>query len=559
MKFSWRSGSGPPGIGARIFISLFFLAFLAMGSFFVWMVGRGIVDMARAWTWREVECRIVESRVEQRISDPHPFVFQVRYRYDFGGRQYEGTTYRPSFAGSREHRTAQRLADRYPADSRAVCYVDPKNPQRSCLSRPRPWGAFLIFLPLIFVAVGAGGIYATWRGRKTGSGQPGPRAISKSAVSPQKAAGCLVLFFAVFFLAGAGTFLFFAIPAFRILAARSWRPTPCVVLSSEVRSHRGDDSTTYSVAVDYEYEVAGRTYRSGRYQFLGGSSGGYDSKSAIVAANPPGARCTCYVNPEDPWDSVLTRSFSKDYLVALVPLLFLAVGLGGILFTLRNMRRTRAAGETGFGAPGGFSFAQEESASPVILKTSGPVPKFLGMTVVAVFWNGIVAVFLSQVVKGWRGGQHPWGLTLFLVPFVLVGLLMIAGVFSTFLATFNPRVRVTASRRAIPLGGAATLEWKFTGAAWRIQRVEIVAEGREEATYRRGTDTHTDRERFATIPVYAGAGVTAGTATLTIPEETMHSFAAPNNRIVWTLKLRGEIPNWPDVSQDFDLDVRPKR
>jgi hypothetical protein len=35
----------------------------------------------------------------------------------------------------------------------------------------------------------------------------------------------------------------------------------------------------------------------------------------------------------------------------------------------------------------------------------------------------------------------------------------------------------------------------------------------------------------------------------------MHSFAAKNNKIVWTLHVRGEIPRWPDVDDEFPFTV----
>ena len=42
-----------------------------------------------------------------------------------------------------------------------------------------------------------------------------------------------------------------------------------------------------------------------------------------------------------------------------------------------------------------------------------------------------------------------------------------------------------------------------------------------------------------------------------IPEDTMHSFASPNNEVVWSLVVSGDIPRWPDVDETFDIEVRP--
>ena len=37
----------------------------------------------------------------------------------------------------------------------------------------------------------------------------------------------------------------------------------------------------------------------------------------------------------------------------------------------------------------------------------------------------------------------------------------------------------------------------------------------------------------------------------------MPTFDAPNNDIEWCLKLRGDIPFWPDVAEEFPITVYP--
>ena len=60
------------------------------------------------------------------------------------------------------------------------------------------------------------------------------------------------------------------------------------------------------------------------------------------------------------------------------------------------------------------------------------------------------------------------------------------------------------------------------------------------------------------------AGTTAiepSTASLLVqstpPADTMHSFAGENNKIVWSIKVEGEIPIWPDVNEEFEIKVLP--
>jgi hypothetical protein len=313
------------------------------------------------------------------------------------------------------------------------------------------------------------------------------------------------------------------------------------------------------VDILYEYEAGGRTRRSNRYEFLGGSSGGEAPKQAVVAANPPGTRRSCWVNPANPDDAVMHRGFSKSYWIILVPMLFAAVGGGGIIYAIRSRKGgPRRPGDAA-------SFARKTSSvetvsGPMQLKTPHPVAKIFGMLFVALFWNGIVSVFLWQMLKQWQSGGKPFFLTCFLVPFVLVGLGLIVGVFYTLLAAFNPRPSLTLSAGTVPLGGSATLSWTFTGRVSRMTGMKVFLEGVEEARYRRGTRTYTDRETFARIPVFESpAGVAqSGSAEVRVPADTMHSFSGGSNRIVWALKLSGEIPRWPDVTESVEIEITPR-
>jgi len=149
--------------------------------------------------------------------------------------------------------------------------------------------------------------------------------------------GCIVGFLSLFLLVGIGTSFLFVAPSFKVLKAKSWPAVPCTILSSELGTHSGDDSTTYSVDVSFSYTFQGQEYKSDRYQFLGGSSGGREVKERAVRRLPPLTRTVCYVNPDDPSEAVLNRDFSTEYfLAALVPLIFVFASLGAIVFTLRS-------------------------------------------------------------------------------------------------------------------------------------------------------------------------------------------------------------------------------
>jgi len=51
----------------------------------------------------------------------------------------------------------------------------------------------------------------------------------------------------------------------------------------------------------------------------------------------------------------------------------------------------------------------------------------------------------------------------------------------------------------------------------------------------------------------------SGNGTVTIPADSMHSFTSTHNKIIWTIRAEGEIPRWPDLSEEFALTVLPSR
>jgi hypothetical protein len=185
------------------------------------------------------------------------------------------------------------------------------------------------------------------------------------------------------------------------------------------------------------------------------------------------------VNPDDPSEAVINRGLTADMCWGLFPLPFLAVGVGGLLF---------ATGLVGKKNPTVAEFGDEQRAlsasrivesvdewdddfeldelpdGPVVLKPKhSPLAKFIGITLMALFWNGITSVFVYKAVESHLDGKPEWCLTFFITPFVLVGLLLIWGIFHSFLSLFIQRPTLTIDRARIPLGGTARLSWKFSG------------------------------------------------------------------------------------------------
>ena len=378
--------------------------------------------------------------------------------------------------------------------------------------------------------------------------------------------GCLVLFGLIFMAVGAagGYFLLWR-PLAQLLAAQSWTETECAVLSSQVATVSGSDGDTYKVDIRYTWTVGGRIYQSDRYDFAGGSSSGTRGKQAIVDRYPPGGRVRCWIDPTDPSSAVLSRGFSPMYLFGLLPVVFFLVGLAVLVWTFRSGRPgpglTGVDPDSPFGVP---LAALAAAGGPAELKpATSPMGMLLGLGFVALFWNGIVSVFVWQAVSMWRDGTPSTFLNLFLIPFVAIGLFLLFAVARQFLVLFNPRPHLTLTPGVLATGETAFLQWRLGSAGRGVSRVRITLEGREEARYRRGTSNYTDKDTFLTLPVVDSAQpveiAAGGSANFAIPATVMPTFRAEHNKILWTLKVSCELPRWPDTEEEYEIVVRPGR
>lgn len=535
----------PRGIPGRVFGSLFFAVFLGMGLMFVGLIGSQVYRDGVTYTWSKTECVILDSGVHDKNSGESPYQLQAKFRYEWQGQSYTSEKVALQSRTFSDYSKAQRAIDRFPADSKSFCYVNPKAPSEAILLRGNLALGLFIFLPLIFVAIGAGGMYAMWW-RPSAPPKPAPFVLKPKAV----AAGS-VAFFAVFALVGAVASYFVTIrPALKILDARDWNAVPCTVISSRVQSHSSDDGTTYSVDILYAYEVHGREFRANRYHFLGGSSSGYSGKAQIVARYPSGAKSICYVNPDDPTDAVLHRDFSKVMWVGLLPGLFLLIGIAGM------------CGKIGPRASSiNFVSTSATADGALVLKPSAsPLAKFLGGLIFSLFWNGIVSVFVVHVVQMWRTGRggEKWFLTLFLIPFVLIGIGMICFTIHSFWGLFSPRVRLRLAQGAVGVGESVELSWEFAGRIDKVRDLHLQLEGRHEREEGSGKNRRTHKDVFYTANVAhftSTNDVRSGSVLCTIPSDHAPSDSEGSQRVVWAIKLKATIEFGADLSDEYPINV----
>jgi Protein of unknown function (DUF3592). len=538
------------GILGRLGATLFFGVFLVMGLFFFGVLLQDLGKTAATYRWKETPATIVKSAVEETKKGGGPFRVAVTFRYQWEGKTYTSDRYHTTDLTEDEYSAANRKIADLPLGTATHCYVNPEDPGQAVLRRKGLGSAVFLLVPLVFILVGGGGIVGSW---VNFSGRPRP--VTAAASSGGHRWGTW-LFGGVFAGVGAAVLVFWFLPMLvRSLDSLNWTETPCTVISSQVKSHRGKNGTTYSVEIFYRYQFEGREFKSNSYRTFRSSSSGREAKAKVVAKYPPGAKSVCYVNPKNPAEAVLVPGVGWGALLGLLPLIFLTVGI--FIIWAGWKKPSSESPDASLGSPGTVSAADMEPR--VLEPRSPPHLRFGGTLIFALFWNGIVSVFLWQVVDGFRKGSPDWFLTLFLIPFVAVGLGAVGGTVYAALALFNPRCRLRLTPGVMRPGGTYEVGWTLTGASSRVRHLQIVLEGREEATYRRGTSSCTDRHTFARIAVAdvpGGLEVAQGEARFRVPDNVPPSFAAPNNRIVWTLNVRGEIPFRPDMQDEFEVTMK---
>jgi hypothetical protein len=355
-----------------------------------------------------------------------------------------------------------------------------------------------------------------------------------------------------------------------VLSFVTWDAVSCRILESRLVSH-GD---TFSLEVTYEYTVDGTSHRSTRYEFVESSSNLRGSWERAHAALPSGHRTTCWVNPHDPTDAVLSRRFSFWYSLLLLPpfafVAFYARRLSKKLRPAPAIADATVAPPLPVAAPPAASVPAGEAAA--LEPKLNPNRSFTVNLASAIILTAVSAAMIVFGAEAVLAGRIPWWAVAIMSLFPLLALNSIVSTIWAALALRNPRVRLTITSTDLPLGSSASVGWTFEGATDALSKVRIVLRGKEWARRvesrphhlqdQQGPSTQTiDEEReFATIPIYESLGSTVsavGSATFQVPADTMHTFTSPHGRIFWTLEFRGEIARWPDVLEEYEIVVWP--
>lgn len=415
------------------------------------------------------------------------------------------------------------------------------------------------------------------------------RSSSKALSNKQSGCGggCVIYFvFGIFTLVGAvNSYVMLFQPMTKFLAVQSWEETPCEITKSEL-DRFGDELSAH---VEYAYTFEGKEYRCAQLRYHGHPN--FDIIKSDVTdwekRLQEGNQTVCYVDSDKPRQAVLIRDFPLEMLFGLIPLGFLGIGIGGLLIGPRMLKGAETSKRASTAWPsdadpataserndfvariqsqisGGMeTWIPEGQTGPQELKSnSSPLLTFLGVVLFACIWNGIVSIFVMEVISDWQAGNGSWGMTLFMTPFLLVGIGGVLAAIYYFLALFNPKVQMFVSSPSLMMGETLQAKWVLRGRLSGISDFKVKLIGEEWCQYRRGTNTYTDTSTFYYVIAVATSDpyeIESGEVEIVIPTDTMHSFDASNNKIKWTLEVHGDIKLWPDVKNKFPLVILPAR
>lgn len=182
------------------------------------------------------------------------------------------------------------------------------------------------------------------------------------------------------------------------------------------------------------------------------------------------------------------------------------------------------------------------------------------------FWNGITSVFLQEALWGNAGIQ--WGLMLFLIPFELIGLALLAGLaFNLYRACVELRIGPTVVELSIfPLCAGKRIEAFIVQEGPLVCRqlcVRLVCD--EEATYRAGTSTSTDSKRVRDVELFSWNDSDEKSLmpiesrfAWAVPDDAMHSFEGTHNKVRWTMIVQGTFPGMAGLRGRFPTVVERK-
>ncbi len=173
---------------------------------------------------------------------------------------------------------------------------------------------------------------------------------------------------------------------------------------------------------------------------------------------------------------------------------------------------------------------------------------------------------MVTALRTFLSGDPDWLLTVFVLPFVLLGIGLIALFLRKLVVTtVVGSTLIEISDQPLRPGERYRLFLSQTGRL-RVSWLELLLVCEEEAAYRHGTDTRIENRRVYQrrllrregVEVRAGAPFEVE-CEVDVPPGAMHSFKSGHNEVAWKIVAQASPVRWPDYQRSFPIIVYPSR
>ncbi len=423
----------------------------------------------------------------------------------------------------------------------------------------------------------------------------GKKRGNRRSGSKKRGAAGEAVFFAAMLLAGAGALagLVYGIVFPEWRANHEFVEHTCVVLDKRLAECESQEGGRYRPEFKVRYVVHGRALNAWTYDIATATNAtnSYSLERAHAVALldrfARGGEYRCWYDPAQPEIVVLARGYRPwVWPILAVPLLVALIGAGGLLYRLLHWntsaeRRANLSGRTaGHKLLGGNGCNTPEyptipEGSDIINSPgtklryrlpigTSPGWALFGTLLACLGWNGIVGAFLVMAINGHLADTPDWGMTIFLIPFVLVGtFLAVALIRQLLLTTGVGPTQVELSDHPLHPGNRYEVFISQSGRL-PLDALELELCCEEQATYREGTNTRTEMRGVYAKQLYCGERLKVYrsapfqmTCELVVPPGAMHSFKSEHNSVTWRLVVQGRVAGWPSYRRDYPVIVYP--
>lgn len=172
------------------------------------------------------------------------------------------------------------------------------------------------------------------------------------------------------------------------------------------------------------------------------------------------------------------------------------------------------------------------------------------------FWNGVIGFGLVDLA---RGGSLGLLLSLFLVPFVLVGLGLFALIIYLFLASLHPSMELRLEKEEFQRGETLVLNWSFEHNPSHLRHFDVSLQVLETLIEGSGDDETRYSHQLCEVTIAAQVPLRfqkEGTIRATLPVQPEPSSASSQREVSWILYLHATATRAPDLRFWLPLTVR---